>query len=109
MAVQIEPAGHRVLIRCNKPETKTAGGIIIPDSAQDKHQDVGVIIAIGPTAFEGGLGGQDAWGLVEGDEVIFMKHGGKAVDFPGFDESTYGYLKIINDEDIVGILRRIDA
>jgi len=107
--VKIEPAGHRILVKCNPPEKRTAGGLYIPDTAQDKHQDVGIVVAIGPTAFSGGLGGIDAWGINEGDEVIFMKHGGKTVDFPGYDEDKMGFMKVINDEDIVGIIRREDA
>jgi co-chaperonin GroES (HSP10) len=102
LMVEILPAGHRVLIRVKNVE-KTKGGIIIAKTIQESEQhcrDHGIVVAIGPTAWDGG---EDIWDIHEGDEVVFMRHGGKVMDF---DDEIDGYLRIVNDEDIIAKIKR---
>ncbi|HIF10017.1 MAG TPA: co-chaperone GroES [Sneathiellales bacterium] len=90
------PLHDRVLVRRVEEETKTAGGIILPDTAQEKPSE-GEIVAVG-----GGLRGDD--GIVTpldvkvGDRVLFGKFGGTEVKVDGDD------LMILRESDILGIV-----
>ena len=90
------PLHDRVLVRRVEEETKTAGGIILPDTAQEKPSE-GKIVAVG-----GGLRGDD--GIVTpldvkvGDRVLFGKFGGTEVKVDGDD------LMILRESDILGIV-----
>ena len=90
------PLHDRVLIRRVESEEKTAGGIIIPDTAKEKPSQ-GEITAVGP-------GGRDETGklipldLKVGDRVLFGKWSGTEVKLDG-DE-----LLIMKESDIMGVL-----
>ena len=90
------PLHDRVLVRRVEAEEKTAGGIIIPDTAKEKPQQ-GKIIAVGP-------GGRDENGKLipmdvkAGDHVLFGKWSGTEVKIDGHD-----YL-IMKESDIMGVL-----
>lgn len=108
--VKIAPAGHRVLVRVRSVEEKTSGGIIIPSKTKDQlqnSQDIGEVLEVGPTAFEG-FGGAEAWGVEPGVTILFARHGGKKVMFDGFNEDEQGDLRIINDEDVVGLVKEVE-
>lgn len=103
MRLQIEPAGHRLLVELRKVKEKTSSGIILTANTADLEtasNELGEVKAIGSTAFEA-FGGLEAWGIEVGDFVLFAKHGGKRVAFPGYDEKELGILRIINDEDVI--------
>lgn len=91
-----KPLHDRVVISRVAEETKTAGGIILPDSAQEKPSE-GVIVALG-----NGLRGDD--GVVtpldvkKGDHVLFGKFGGTEITVDG-EEFT-----ILRESDILGII-----
>jgi chaperonin GroES len=72
----IKPIGERVLIEATEAETKTAGGIIIPDNAQEKPQQ-GVVIAVGDGTAEVKLT------LKAGDKVLYGKYSGTEITFEG--------------------------
>jgi len=72
----IKPIGERVLIEALEAETKTAGGIIIPDNAQEKPQQ-GVVIAVGDGTAEVKLT------LKAGDKVLYGKYSGTEITFEG--------------------------
>jgi len=94
---QIKPLFSNVLIRPVEAETKTAGGIIIPDSAQEKQSTVGIIMAIG----EGHVspkGEQEKMIVKVGDKVMYKKWGGNEVKVEG-EEWT-----IVEQKDILAIL-----
>jgi chaperonin GroES len=93
----IEPLGHRVLVKVEKPEETTKGGIVLIDQVRQAEQraaEIGTVVAIGPTAWAAeGLGGI-FWADV-GDKVYFAKYAGKWVGDKD-DE-----LLILNDVDLM--------
>ena len=101
MALKFRPLHDRVLVRRVKEEEKTRGGIIIPETAQEKPQE-GEIIAVGPGARD------EAGKLVEldvkvGDRILFGKWSGTEVTIDG-DE-----LIIMKESDILGIVDKVAA
>jgi chaperonin GroES len=90
------PLGDRVLVKRVKEEEKTRGGIIIPDTAQEKPQE-GEVIAVGPgTRDEDGE--RIALDVAIGDRILFGKWSGTEVKLDGDD-----YL-IMKESDIMGIV-----
>jgi chaperonin GroES len=90
------PLHDRVLVRRIEEDTKTSGGIIIPDTAKEKPMQ-GEVIAIGPGARD------EAGKLVPlevkpGDRVLFGKWSGTEVKIDGED------LLIMKESDILGVL-----
>ncbi|GAB4250466.1 MAG: co-chaperone GroES [Vicingaceae bacterium] len=91
MSVNLKPLGDRVLVEPAPAEEKTAGGIIIPDTAKEKPKQ-GKVIAVGP-------GKKDEPMTVKvGDTVLYGQYAGTEVKFNGAD-----YL-IMRESDIYGIL-----
>jgi len=94
--MKFRPLHDRVLIRRIESEEKTSGGIIIPDTAQEKPSE-GEVIAIGP-------GGRDESGklvpidIKAGDRVLFGKWSGTEVKVDGED------LLIMKESDIMGVI-----
>ncbi len=94
--MNIRPLNDRILVKRLEQEEQTAGGIIIPDSAQEKPAE-GEIVAVGPGKMN--EAGQRAVMDVEaGNRVLFSKYGGTDVKFDGQD-----YL-IMREDDILGVL-----
>ena len=90
------PLHDRVLVRRIEAEEKTAGGIIIPDSAQEKPSE-GMIVAVGSGA-KADDGTVTPLDVKEGDRVLFGKWGGTEVKIDGED------LLIMKESDIMGII-----
>ena len=90
------PLHDRVLVRRIEAEEKTAGGIIIPDSAQEKPSE-GLIVAVGSGA-RSDDGTVTPLDVKEGDRVLFGKWGGTEVKIDGED------LLIMKESDILGIV-----
>ncbi|MEL6541836.1 MAG: co-chaperone GroES [Pseudomonadota bacterium] len=90
------PLHDRVLVRRIEADTKTAGGIIIPDSAQEKPSE-GEIVAAGE-GIRDDDGDRIALDVKVGDRVLFGKWGGTEVKIDGED------LLIMKESDIMGIL-----
>ena len=89
--MKIKPLADRVLIEPASAEEKTAGGIIIPDTAKEKPQR-GIIVAVGP-------GTTDQKMTVKvGDSVLYGKYSGTEISYEGRD-----YL-IMKESDIYAIL-----
>ena len=91
--VTLKPLHDRIVVEAEAREEKTAGGIILPDSAQEKPQR-GHVVAVGP----GRLleSGQRAGLLVSlGDEVIYGKYSGNDMEVDGHD------VKILRESDIL--------
>jgi chaperonin GroES len=94
--MNFRPLHDRVLVRRIEADEKTAGGIIIPDTAKEKPSQ-GEVIAVGP-------GGRDETGklipidLKAGDRVLFGKWSGTEVKIDGED------LLIMKESDILGIV-----
>ena len=92
---KIKPLGNRVLIKRSKAPT-TKGGILLPDSAQEKPKE-GTVIAVGPGKVDE-HGKRDTMQVKVGDLVLFSAYSGTEVK--GDDEE----LLIISEEEILGIL-----
>jgi chaperonin GroES len=94
--MKFRPLGDRVVVKRVQEDVKTAGGIIIPDTAQEKPQE-GEIVAVGP-------GGRDEKGdriapeVKVGDRILFGKWSGTEVKIDGQD------LLIMKESDIMGVL-----
>ena len=96
MATTFRPLHDRVVVKRLEAEMKTAGGIIIPDTAKEKPQE-GEILAVGPGARDesGKLVPLD---VKAGDKVLFGKWSGTEVKIDGQD------LLIMKESDIMGIV-----
>jgi chaperonin GroES len=94
--MKFRPLHDRVVVKRTEAEEKTAGGIIIPDTAKEKPQQ-GEVIAVGP-------GGRDESGKLipidvkAGDRVLFGKWSGTEVKLDGVE-----YL-IMKESDLMGVL-----
>ena len=95
------PLHDRVLVRRIEAAAKTAGGIIIPDTAQEKPSQ-GEIIAVGPGARDGN-GKLLPIDLRAGDRVLFGKWSGTEVKLDGEE------LPIMKESDIMGVLTDVPA
>ena len=99
--MKFRPLHDRVVVKRIDAEEKTAGGIIIPDTAKEKPQQ-GEIIAVGP-------GGRDESGKLipidvkVGDRVLFGKWSGTEVKVDGED------LLIMKEDDIMGVVEGATA
>ena len=94
--MKFRPLHDRVVVKRVEEDTKTAGGIIIPDTAKEKPQQ-GEVVAVGP-------GARDEQGKIvpldvkPGDRVLFGKWSGTEVKIDGED------LLIMKESDILGVL-----
>ncbi|HTT79885.1 MAG TPA: co-chaperone GroES [Stellaceae bacterium] len=95
------PLHDRVVIRRIEAEEKTAGGIIIPDTAKEKPME-GEVIAVGPGA-RGDDGKIQPLDVKAGDRVLFGKWSGTEVKLDGED------LIIMKESDIMGIIEAAAA
>ena len=92
----IKPLGNRVLVKRLEAEAVSAGGIVLPDSAQEKPQEAEVVAL--------GTGGTDENGkeiefhVAVGDKVLISKYGGTDVKVEGEE------LLILAQNDILGVL-----
>ncbi|MPR09086.1 co-chaperone GroES [Microvirga tunisiensis] len=93
------PLHDRVVVRRIEAQEKTAGGIIIPDTAKEKPQE-GEIIAVGPGARDES-GRVTPLDLKVGDRVLFGKWSGTEVRIDGQD------LLIMKESDIMGVVEQI--
>ena len=94
--MSFRPLGDRVLVKRVEEETKTKGGIIIPDTAKEKPQE-GEIIAVGPGARDE-QGRVHALDVKVGDRILFGKWSGTEVKIDGED------LIIMKESDILGVV-----
>jgi len=94
--MKFKPLLDRVVLKRTEEENRTAGGLIIPDTAKEKPSQ-GVVIAVGP-------GGRDEDGKVipmtlkEGDKVLFGKWSGTEIKIDGEN------LLIMKENEVLGIL-----
>lgn len=90
---KLRPLEDRVVVEPLEAEEKTSGGIVLPDTAQEKPQR-GTVVAVGPgKLLDSGQRGELS--VAVGDEVIFAKYGGTDIEIDG-DE-----VKIIRESDIL--------
>ena len=91
--LNLRPLEDRVVVQPLEAEEVTAGGIVLPDAAQEKPQR-GKVVAVGPgKLLDSGNRGELSIGI--GDEVVFGRYGGSAVEVDGNE------LKIMRETDIL--------
>ena len=95
------PLGDRVLVKRVKEEEKTRGGIIIPETAQEKPQE-GEVVAVGPGARDED-GERIAMDVKVGERILFGKWSGTEVKIDGED------LLIMKESDIMGVIEKKKA
>ncbi len=94
--VNFRPMDDRVLIQPCDAVEKTAGGIILPDAAQEKPQR-GIVVAAGPgKMLKSGKRGEMT--LVVGDEVFYGRYTGTEVDFEA------GTMVVVKESDVLAVL-----
>ena len=77
---KFRPIGDHVVIKRDKAESRTPGGIVLPEVAQDRPKK-GTVIAVGPGTIDTGL--RIATQVEPGDRVVFAAYGGAAVELEG--------------------------
>ncbi|MGO8695622.1 MAG: co-chaperone GroES [Rectinemataceae bacterium] len=87
--MKVKPLVDRVLIKIQESESKTAGGIIIPQTAQEKTQ-IGLVVAIGTDT--------DVIKVKEGDKVMYDKYAGTQIKIDGVEHL------IVKMSDILAIM-----
>ena len=93
--MKIKPTADRVLVKNDKAETKTAGGLIIPEAAQEKTQTA-TVIEVGP-------GTDDVKITVKkGDRIMYDKYAGTQIKIDGEDHL------ILRMSDIIAVIEQID-
>ena len=94
--MKIKPMNDRILVQRVEEEQKTAGGIIIPDTAKEKPQE-GKVMAVGP----GKMGDDGKRVPVEvkvGDRILFSKYAGTEIQIDGVEHI------FMREEDILGVM-----
>ena len=96
--LKLQPLGDRVVVRRESSEAKTAGGIVLPDSAKEKPSR-GVVVSVG----NGKLlenGGVRALEIKAGDTVLFGKYSGSEVKLNGEEHL------ILREEDVLCVIEK---
>jgi len=94
--MKLRPLQDRVLVRRVEPETKTSGGIFIPDTAQEKPVE-GEVIAVGP-GIRDEHGNLHPLDVAPGDRVLFGKWSGNEIKLDGEE------LVIMKETDLMGVI-----
>ncbi len=94
--MKIKPLNDRVLVLRVEEEQKTAGGIIIPDTAKEKPQE-GKVVAVGPGKLNGD-GKRAPLQVKPGDRVLFSKYAGSDIKIDGVEHV------FMREDDILGVL-----
>ena len=95
MVTTYKPVGHRILLRMDKVDDVSKGGIILAPQHVDRQQDsavLGTVVEVGPDAWYDKPSHE--WAK-PGDKVMIAKFGGAAID---------ELYRFVNDEDILGIV-----
>lgn len=96
--MKVKPLQDRVLIKRMEEETKTRGGIIIPDSAKEKPQE-GLVVAVGPGKVADN-GTRISCEVKEGDRILFGKYSGTDIKVDGVEHL------IMREDDILAVISK---
>jgi chaperonin GroES len=94
--MNVKPLSDRIVVKPEPAEAKTASGIILPDTAQEKPQ-IGTVMAIGPGK-SGDSGDLISMALKKGDKVLYGKYSGTEITVRGDD------VLIMRESDILATL-----
>ena len=96
MATRIRPLHDRLIVkRVEEQEQRSAGGIIIPDTAKEKPQE-GKVVAVGPGRREDGK--VLSMDVKAGDRILFSKYAGNEIKLDGEEHL------ILREEDVLGVV-----
>ena len=96
--MKLRPLDDRIVVKPQDAETKTAGGIVLPDSAKEKPL-AGKVISVGPgKMLDSGKRAEVA--VKKGETVLFGKYGGNDIKIDGEE------YKILRESDILGIVEK---
>lgn len=93
MEVKLQPLGKRVLVKPVEKETKTAGGLIIPDTAEDKKSSQGTVVKLGLTKAD------YKFKVKEGDMVFFKKYSPEEIEIDGEK-----YM-LVDEKDVLAVIK----
>ena len=94
--MRIEPLGEKIVVKRMDAEEKTAGGILLPDSAQEKPQQ-GRVLSVGPGKMLDD-GSRAVFQVAEGDRVLFNSYAGTEIEVDG------DMLLIMSESDVLAVL-----
>ncbi len=94
--MKLQPLGDHIIVKTLESEEKTASGIVIPESAQEKPTQ-GKVIAVGSGRFEDGK--RIPLEVKAGDKVIYSQYGGTNVKIDGEE------LLILSERDVLAIVK----
>jgi len=103
--MRIRPLGDRILVKQNEAKEKSKGGIIIPETAQEKPVE-GKVIAVGNGRILND-GNRYPVGVKKGDVVLFNRYSGTKVSSAQFDLSDD--LILIREEDVLGVIEGVES
>lgn len=92
--MKLQPLEDRIVIKASEPETTTASGLVIPDSAKEKPQQ-GEVLAVGPGRFDEDGENRIPLDIAVGDVVVYSKYGGTEITVEGED------LIILSQRDVL--------
>ena len=92
--MNLQPLEDRIVVKPGDAEEKTASGLVIPDTAKEKHQQ-GEVLAVGPGRRSDQTGDIIPVDVAVGDKVVYSKYGGTEITVEGED------LLILNARDVL--------
>lgn len=96
---KLRPLNDNVLIRRNKADEVTKGGIVLPDSATKEKSHIGIVQAIGPGGRNDKTGKlEPIEGFAVTDEVVFNRYAGQEIEIEG--EPQF----LVRAQDIIGVI-----
>src|SRR5258707_5137562 len=99
MSAKVRPYGARLVVELIKEKERTAGGIIIPDSAKDRPAE-GIVVAVGEGAFIPEMQRHKAIRLAPGDRILFSKYAGTKAPRGILTEDHL----LIHEDDVLGVI-----
>ena len=97
--MKLKPLDDRIVVKPNDAEERTASGLVIPDTAQEKPQQ-GTVLAVGPGRWSDDTGKHSPLDIKVGDTVLYSKYGGTEVAHGGDD------LLILTSRDVLAIVSK---
>ncbi len=94
--MKVKPLQDRILVKRVEEETKTKGGIIIPDSAKEKPQE-GIVVSVGPGKVTD-AGSRVTPEVKAGDKILFGKYSGTEIKIEGVEHL------ILREDDILAVI-----
>lgn len=96
--MKLKPLGDRILVKRLNQEQKTKGGIIIPDTAQEKPQEAEVVAVGDGRVLDNGT--VKKLELKSGDRILFSKYGGSEIKLDGIEHL------ILREEEVLAIIQK---